>query len=57
MKQKVKEWKKRKDEAKKKYDTVSASGSTHKQNKPAELETAKTKQTEIEAAMPVYEVQ
>ena len=59
VKQKVKEWKKKKDEAKKKKEEekkAAESGNTVKQDKPAELETAKTKQPEIEAAMPVYEV-
>ena len=59
VKQKVKEWKKKKAEEKKKKEEEKKnvdSGSSSKQDKPTELETAKTKQPEIEAAMPVYEV-
>ena len=54
----MKEWKKKKDEEKKKKEEEKKAGieSTSKQDKPAELETGKTKQPEIEAAMPVYEV-
>ena len=57
VKQKVKEWKKKKAEKKKKEEEKKVDGgSTNKPDKPAELETAKTKQPEIEAGMPVYEV-
>ena len=61
VKQKVKEWKKKKDEEKKKKEEEkkaqsSGTSAATKPNKPAELETTKTKQPEIEAAMPVYEV-
>jgi hypothetical protein len=58
VKQKVKEFKKKKDEEKKRKEEEKKAGyaSTAKPDKPAELETAKTKQPEIEAAMPVYEV-
>ena len=58
VKQKVKEWKKKKAEEKKKKGEEKKvdGGSTNKPDKPAELETAKTKQPEIEAGMPVYEV-
>ncbi|CAB3988342.1 anoctamin-8-like isoform X1 [Paramuricea clavata] len=57
VKQKVKEFKKKKDEEKKRKEEEKKAGnaSTAKPDKPAELETAKTKQPEIEAAMPVYE--
>ena len=58
VKQKVKEWKKKKDEEKKKKEEAKKAGieNAAKQDKPEELETAKTKQPEIEAAMLVYEV-
>ena len=58
VKQKVKEWKKKKDEEKKKKEEAKKAGNENnaKQDKPAELETGKAKQPEIEAAMPVYEV-
>lgn len=58
VKQKVKEWKKKKDEEKKKKEEAKKAGiqNAAKQDKPAELETRKAKQPEIEAAMPVYEV-
>ena len=63
VKQKVKEWKKKKDEAKKKKEeekkaqgqgTTAPTSTTP--DKPTELDVKKTKQPEIEAAMPVYEV-
>lgn len=59
VKQKVKEWKKKKNEEKKKKGEAkkaAESGNTTKPEKPVELDTAKAKQPEIEAAMPVYEV-
>ena len=59
VKQKVKEWKKKKDEAKKKKEedkAAAAQGPSISSDKPSELNTTKTKQPEIEAAMPVFEV-
>ena len=60
MKQKVKEWKKKKAEAKKKKELEKQAQTTTTpttSDKPSELDTAKTAQPEIEAGMPVYEVQ